>query len=287
MSVINLYKPMGLSPLQAMLEYKHQNSSLSDSIMVYAGRLDPMAEGVMLVLSDQDRFDKDDYLHLNKTYEATVLFGYTSDTFDALGLVKPTGSPPSQGGLQGVADTQIIDKIKALKHTHNLPFPNYSSYKVKGKPLHWWTKQNRLDEIEIPLKEMKVLNVDRIEVRCVSSRASTHKLSREISSPGSLHAACKTGLSRDDKGGVLENITNRIKLVDGNFRQDKIVANWKELLIEDQQLTTATFTIEVSSGTYIRSLANLLGKNLGCGALLLNLKRTRVGEFDILDSERL
>jgi tRNA pseudouridine55 synthase len=39
------------------------------------------------------------------------------------------------------------------------------------------------------------------------------------------------------------------------------------------------FTISCSSGTYIRSIANELGKRLGCGAHLESLRRTRIGEF--------
>ncbi len=258
---------MGQSPLQAMLEHKKQNPNLKDSVMVYAGRLDPMAEGVMIVLSDQDRFNKDEYLSLDKTYEATVLFGFESDTFDALGLVEPSERPPYQGGPQGVADTRIVDAIKNLKGTHNLPFPNYSSYKVQGKPLHWWTKQGRLGEVEIPLKEMKVMNIDNIEISYVSSRPS--KASGEIS---------------NKEVDLLSDITNRINKVDGDFRQEQIIEQWKELLAEEQELTIAKFTIEVSSGTYVRSLADLLGKQLGSEALLLNLKRTKVGKFDILDA---
>ena len=37
----------------------------------------------------------------------------------------------------------------------------------------------------------------------------------------------------------------------------------------------------VSSGTYIRALARDIGKQLGCGAHLRNLKRTKIGNFDI------
>jgi len=37
----------------------------------------------------------------------------------------------------------------------------------------------------------------------------------------------------------------------------------------------------VSSGTYIRSLANDLGEKLGCGAYLNNLSRTKIGEFSV------
>ena len=41
------------------------------------------------------------------------------------------------------------------------------------------------------------------------------------------------------------------------------------------------FTSEVGSGTYIRSLVEDLGKVLGTGAYMSDLRRTRVGEFSI------
>jgi tRNA pseudouridine55 synthase len=43
----------------------------------------------------------------------------------------------------------------------------------------------------------------------------------------------------------------------------------------------ARFVIECSSGTYIRSLADEMGKKLGCGAHLAEITRTAVGEFSI------
>lgn len=41
------------------------------------------------------------------------------------------------------------------------------------------------------------------------------------------------------------------------------------------------FTTEVSSGTYIRSLARDIGEKLRSGAYMTNLRRTTVGNFDI------
>jgi tRNA pseudouridine55 synthase len=41
------------------------------------------------------------------------------------------------------------------------------------------------------------------------------------------------------------------------------------------------FTSEVGSGTYIRSLVEDLGKHLKTGAYMSDLRRTRVGEFEI------
>jgi tRNA pseudouridine55 synthase len=42
-----------------------------------------------------------------------------------------------------------------------------------------------------------------------------------------------------------------------------------------------SFTAQVSSGTYIRSLAEDIGEALGTGAYLTALRRTKVGNFDI------
>ncbi|MDO4872116.1 MAG: tRNA pseudouridine(55) synthase TruB [bacterium] len=43
----------------------------------------------------------------------------------------------------------------------------------------------------------------------------------------------------------------------------------------------------VSSGTYIRTLAEDFGKILGCGAYCAQLRRTRIAEFDIAQSVKL
>jgi tRNA pseudouridine55 synthase len=44
------------------------------------------------------------------------------------------------------------------------------------------------------------------------------------------------------------------------------------------------FTSEVGSGTYVRSLVEDLGKQLGTGAYMSDLRRTRVGQFEIAES---
>ena len=46
----------------------------------------------------------------------------------------------------------------------------------------------------------------------------------------------------------------------------------------------AKFCVEVSSGTYVRSLAHELGIKLGVGAHLSSLRRTKVGEFEIAEA---
>lgn len=49
--------------------------------------------------------------------------------------------------------------------------------------------------------------------------------------------------------------------------------------IEKIELPIVHFKVVCSTGTYIRSLANDYGKELGCGAYLSSLRRTRIGTF--------
>lgn len=52
----------------------------------------------------------------------------------------------------------------------------------------------------------------------------------------------------------------------------------------DLQRDIATFTMEVSAGGYVRSVAHELGQLAGCGAHLASLRRTRAGAFTLSDA---
>jgi tRNA pseudouridine55 synthase len=62
-----------------------------------------------------------------------------------------------------------------------------------------------------------------------------------------------------------------------------------ELLAIEQKENRAVLTVRfsVGSGTYIRSLAEEIGKRMGCPATLQNLRRTKVGTFDVEDARQL
>jgi tRNA pseudouridine55 synthase len=45
--------------------------------------------------------------------------------------------------------------------------------------------------------------------------------------------------------------------------------------------------VVVSSGTYIRSLAHDLGRELGVGAYCKSLRRTKIGEYDVQDARKI
>jgi tRNA pseudouridine55 synthase len=54
--------------------------------------------------------------------------------------------------------------------------------------------------------------------------------------------------------------------------------------LTDYEYPYVKFTSLVSSGTYIRSLVEDLGKELGTGAYMSDLRRTTIGDFNIADA---
>lgn len=58
-------------------------------------------------------------------------------------------------------------------------------------------------------------------------------------------------------------------------------------LVFENNRAVATVRFAVSSGTYIRSLAETLGERLGYPATLQNLQRTKVGGFDLKQAKQI
>lgn len=57
--------------------------------------------------------------------------------------------------------------------------------------------------------------------------------------------------------------------------------------VEGTEVADVSLVVECSKGTYIRALARDLGNALGCGAHLIQLRRTRVGSFHLADAQSL
>lgn len=77
------YKPPGIlmSTLMNQLKAIYSNNKLA-----YAGRLDPMARGLVPILFDEECCTKDNVNNMNKIYEVKLIVGYQTDTDDVLGI---------------------------------------------------------------------------------------------------------------------------------------------------------------------------------------------------------
>ncbi|MFZ5390684.1 MAG: hypothetical protein ACOZAJ_00185 [Patescibacteria group bacterium] len=248
--IVPVYKSLGYTSLQALNVWRQNHPQWNNLKMTYTGRLDPMAEGVMLVAIDEALQDQVKYQSLDKVYQARVLFGFTSDSYDVLGFPKKSGPLPDLN--------QVKQVVQSLVGDFKFSLPPFSSYKVKGKKLFWWALHNRLAEITIPQKTVSLKSVEWL--------GNCYYQADEITS-------------------LLVDKFSQLKT---DLRQDKILPAWRQILTDDvTKFLAIDLSISCSSGTYIRSLANELGNRLGCGAVLLSLLRTKVGEYTLADCQRI
>lgn len=63
--------------------------------------------------------------------------------------------------------------------------------------------------------------------------------------------------------------------------------NISKFEIVDVLLPMVEFKVVCGKGTYIRSLAHDLGRQLGCGGILASLSRTRIGKYKLKDAKEL
>ncbi len=82
------------------------------------------------------------------------------------------------------------------------------------------------------------------------------------------------------KGKPLYKLARKGLNVERKPRKVKIY----EFQILDVNLPEVKFRVKCSKGTYIRSLVHDFGENLGCGAYLKSLVRTRIGDYKIEDA---
>ncbi len=241
-NVIILDKKLGETPLECLNRYRAETGESRP--MTYAGRLDPMASGVLVVLAGDECKHKDRYVALDKEYEFEILLGFDTDTHDILGLPEP----PRDVSHPGTINPAIIQEFMG-KRTQT--YPIYSSKTVNGRQLHAIAREGKIDEIDLPTKEIEIFSIDNL---------------------GEIEINGKD---------LLDEILRRIDLVNGDFRQTEIRQAWINSLggKEQEIFTIYKYKMTCSSGTYVRALIRDLGAKLDLPMCAWSIKRTRVGDF--------
>ena len=180
----------------------------------HTGTLDPFATGVMVILAGQATrlaqfFDKD-----SKEYEATVRFGFETDTGDRTGERRAESEKGKKGELR---IEEIAAVLPGFRGEIMQTPPMYSAKKIDGKKLYEHARKGETVErkaVAVTISELEII-----------SRLSP---------------------------------------------SDMELGTWDVGL-----------TVRCSAGTYIRTLAEDIGKKLEIGAHLIELRRTAAGKFSI------
>jgi tRNA pseudouridine(55) synthase len=217
--IITLHKRKGETPLQALERLREERLEYKDAVLSYAGRLDPLASGILLVLVGDMNKERERFLSLDKEYVCEILWGFRTDTFDVLGKVTDQRDAPSD----------IEKSLASVSGELLLPYPQYSSKTVNGKALFSYAREGLLSEIEIPTRKMAVQDASLMETRDISS------------------------------SDILKTIIKKVSQVDGDFRQEEIIKIWQENLSHEGAHIISKVRFSVSSGTYIRALVEKMG----------------------------
>ena len=122
----------------------------------HAGTLDPMAEGLLIVLIGRATKQQQAYQAHEKTYEALLRLGTQTDTADATGTVTRTAPIP-------IFERQrLVEVLRSCEGDLAHRPPAYSAIKVHGRPAYWWARQHQ--PVLLPERLVRVLEL--VLVQC-------------------------------------------------------------------------------------------------------------------------
>jgi tRNA pseudouridine55 synthase len=295
--IFNLYKNRGETPLECLERFRATKPELQNESMTYLGRLDPLAEGVLLVGTGEhaEQKEREKFFGLDKEYDFTAIFGFETDTFDVMGRIThpPTSSLTIREGESEKIDISELDLIKICKiyeGEREQKYPKYSSKVIyenqkKKHPLeqtgYFPAEKSPPSPVghgpKVALEEFSSLGSDQEGIFSQENFPS-----KNITIYRLQFQKIENISSKDLFARILMDVSR----VRGDFRQGEILEDWNKILLSKGtfEIPIAHFSAHVSSGTYIRSLVNSMGETIGCGATTLLIKRTRVGDYKIEDS---
>jgi tRNA pseudouridine55 synthase len=119
----------------------------------HAGTLDPMATGVLLVCLGRATRVAEYLMAGQKRYRATIVFGATTDTYDAEGEIT------SSGGRTDFDRAEIALALARFVGTIEQVPPMFSALKQQGQPLYKLARQGKS-----VVREPRQVEIDHIEL---------------------------------------------------------------------------------------------------------------------------
>lgn len=253
---ILLEKKVGQTPLETLKIWQNENPELVNIPMAYAGRLDPMASGSLLILIGEECKKQSEYHNLDKEYRVGILFGAQSDSGDVLGIISTHNYPEIK--------TEMIEEVlKTLIGDIELPYPVFSAKTVQGKPLHTWTVENRLHEIIIPTRKSTIYKLDLNQLSTLTRKEVVERSLTKIE--------------------LIPPVTDPRKALGNDFRRPDVRKSWQNFLesgAAEDIFYLADITCICSSGTYMRTLAEVIATKLDTRGLAFSIHRTVVGKYN-------
>jgi len=194
--VLIIDKPAGLTSHDVVNRVR---GILGQRSVGHLGTLDPMATGVLPLVTGSLTRLAQFYTSAQKTYEGTIRFGFATDTYDAEGeattpALEVTLNPDDISALA----TQFQGVIEQTP-------PAFSAKKIHGVPAYKLARKQReviLQPVQVEIKEFKILGIegDRIHFRaCVASgtymRSVAHDMGQRLGCGAHLESLRRTAVA--------------------------------------------------------------------------------------------
>lgn len=174
--ILNLYKPKGISSFNFINRVKKK---FGYQKIGHAGTLDPLAEGVLVALTDKDTKKQDEFMKQDKVYEAQILLGAFSESFD---LEKPLIFSEK---APNITIPQVLGVLESLHGDLELPAPIYSAKLISGKRLYKYA-QAGVSEVELPIVRSHIENIKFLSLENITYETKNLQLL-------SIQVSCSSG----------------------------------------------------------------------------------------------
>ena len=152
--LILLNKSKGVSSFAAINELKRK---IRAKKVGHAGTLDPMAEGLMIVMINDATKFSDDLMKKEKEYYVEMELGYKTDTYDLEGTVVERYESEIS-----VSNAQIIKVINSFRGKIKQIPPIYSAIKIDGKKLYDLARKGV--EVERTERNVEISEIRKIKI---------------------------------------------------------------------------------------------------------------------------
>lgn len=125
--------------------------------MGHGGTLDPLATGVLILGVGSGTKSLQNFINCTKTYEATVLFGASTDTYDRVGKII-TKRP-----YEHISREKVESALASFRGKQVQMPPLYSALKMNGKPLYEYAREGKPVPREIEGRNVEALEIELVE----------------------------------------------------------------------------------------------------------------------------
>lgn len=146
-------KPRGKTSYQIVSEYKRR---FPGEKVGHAGTLDPLAEGVLIILVGKATKKQSEFMGLKKEYLVEVAFGVVTSTWD---LEMEPEFFPAEGlkkKLAKLSKEKVNRHLIKFKGVSEQIVPAFSAVKVSGRRLYRLARKGKIDLKDLPRRNATI-----------------------------------------------------------------------------------------------------------------------------------